>query len=598
MRHSGSLALVSFLALGAACSAGSAVGSGDHPAGSGATTASGGKGGSVGTGGGGGSINVGGTATGGSTTGGSSTGGSSATGGTGTGGSGATGGTGAVIGADLDCTDSKLGLPALRLLTRRELENTLNDIFPSVKGQWTDTLSANSSTYYGFDNDAAAAVNNQMVSALYDTALSLATAVTGTGLSTVLPCSATSKDHACATTFVDDFGRRLFRRPVAPAEEARYLTLFDSGLALADFPTALKWVITGMIQSPYAVYRSEIGTDSGGGARALSPYEIASELSYTFSGTAPTADLLDKVASGTAVDLVATAGELLKTDNGKELVQHFFEAYLAYSSGSAAVRTLTDPAPATGFDFVDVAPDMLGETRSFISDVVMTNGGGLIDLLTSPQTKPSQKLATYYGFPAPAADGTVTRPHGIGVLAQGSFLSSHANVDASSPTQRGLFAYYRLMCQPKLTPPNGVPPLSAATPANTTRELYEQSHASPGSSCAGCHTLFDPIGFGFEQFDQGGRFRTAQNGHVVDPAASAVDMNGNTLFSFSNEEELATALANQDESFQCLSAYLATYAFGSAAPCLGPTLKSKTAGILEAYASLAAEPNFTQRNAP
>ena len=39
-----------------------------------------------------------------------------------------------------------------------------------------------------------------------------------------------------------------------------------------------------LIQSPNALYRSEIGADSGGGMRQLSPYEVATELAYTFTG--------------------------------------------------------------------------------------------------------------------------------------------------------------------------------------------------------------------------------------------------------------------------------------------------------------------------
>ena len=54
------------------------------------------------------------------------------------------------------------------------------------------------------------------------------------------------------------------------------------------------------------------------------------------------------------------------------------------------------------------------------------------------------------------------------------------------------------------------------------------------------------------------------------------------------------------ESAQCFSAYMATFAFGSSTACLGPTaapgLSDGSVGIVDAYAALASEPNFTQRN--
>ena len=65
------------------------------------------------------------------------------------------------------------------------------------------------------------------------------------------------------------------------------------------------------------------------------------------------------------------------------------------------------------------------------------------------------------------------------MLAQGAFLSTHAGSDTSSPTKRGLFTFYKLFCQPKLTPPPNVPPLDTTTPmtgVNTTRDRYETLH--------------------------------------------------------------------------------------------------------------------------
>lgn len=596
------LGLSAILATGiAACSPASIVGPGGQTGGTGATTATGGAGGSVATGGSGAKSGSGGS----HATGGSSQGGSNATGGTGnSSGTGGSSGSSGMVGQVLDCPNGPaLGSPALRLLTRREFDNTINDIFPAAKGQWQDTLPANQATAYGFDNDAGAIVGNQLASALLDTALSIGTAITANGLTNLLSCAGSSANHACAKTFLDQYGPRLFRRPLTDAEEQRYLTLFDTGLAASDFKTALKWVIAGLIQSPNAVYRSELGAVAGN-VRKLSSYELATELSYTFTGSTPSADLL--AAAKSSLDPVATAKQLLQTAAGKEMVQQFFSAYVAYS-GTSVVRNLTNPSA----NFTDVSDDMVNETRAFISDVVLDKGGSLKELLTANTTNPSKALASYYSvnnanFPMPSADyASVTRPAGtgIGILAQGSFLTTHANGSYSSPTQRGLFVYYRLLCQPKLTPPNNVPPITDADTqaAKTTRELYETKHMAAGSNCKSCHQFFDPIGFGFEDFDQGGRYRTTQNGTAVDPSGHVLDPDGNMLFSFKTEEELATQLASSPESAQCFAAYMATYAFGSSASCLGPTsasgLLDGSVGIVDAYAALASEPNFTQRNA-
>jgi hypothetical protein len=503
------------------------------------------------------------------------------------------------VGYSLDCPAPVTGSPALRLFTRLELENTINDLFPGIKGQWTNSLPAGSVKESGFDNEAGTVPGNQFVAALTETAESIASALVGGGFATLLPCSAAAADRACAGTFVDQHGRRLFRRPLTQAEKDRYLTLFDSLRAATDFKASIKWIATGLIQSPNAVFRSEIGALANG-TRTLSPHEVATELAYTFTLSTPSDELLTKADSGALGDPVAIAKALLQTEGGKRAVQRFFEGYLGYTKVSSITKpNVTSPA------FSALGPEMVLETRAFIDDVVFQKKGGLKELLTASTSNPSKTLATFYGFPAPANDYAATaRPagRGIGVLAQGAFLASHANSDASSPTQRGLFPFYRLLCKGQLHAPADVPTIGSAAVTKTTRERYEVAHLTRGGACVGCHRQFDPIGFGFEHYDEAGRYRDMQNGEPINAAAAILGPDGTTpLFSFTSQEELVTGLANQAVAYQCFTAYLATYAFGSTESCLGPTqaaaLQAGTIGIVDALAGLAAEPHFTKRKA-
>lgn len=506
-------------------------------------------------------------------------------------------------GFNLECSAASIGAPVLRLLTRGELENSLRDIFPEVASAWTSSLPANSLSAYGFDNSASATVGNQLASALLETAESVATAVVGS-VGSLLPC-ASNGDQACAGQFLGKYGKRLFRRALTAAERTKYLEYFESVRTKSDFNTALKWMTIGLIQSPNAVYRHEIGASQGDGTRQLTPHEVATEIAYTYTGTTPTEDLLAKADSGSLGDPVALAQGLVNTDRGKLALHRYFEAYLGYARVSAtqkpnAVNT------ATNIRFADVNVDMARETRTFIEEVLYQKKGGLKELLTSPSTNPSSKLSQYYGFPAPSGDfASVARPagQGIGILAQGAFLATHANSDGSSPTQRGNFAYLRLLCGTKLHVPADVPPLGAPEPGvKTTRQRYEAVHAKPGSSCAGCHQFFDPIGFGFEHFDEGGRFRETENGLPINAAATVTPPDGSAPFSFTSQEELATALANLPVAQECFAAHLATYAFGTNEACLGASgvaaAQAGTLGVVDAFAQLAAEPHFTKRKSP
>ena len=148
---------------------------------------------------------------------------------------------------------------------------TLNSVFPSVAGQWQSELPANQVSVAGFDNAASNQVGNQYAELLLDTAESVADAVTASSaLGNLLPCSTSAPDRSCAEEYVTDYGQRLFRRPLTQEEKDRYLTFFDGALETADFATGIKWITVGLIQSPSAVYRSEIGSDMGDGNRKLS----------------------------------------------------------------------------------------------------------------------------------------------------------------------------------------------------------------------------------------------------------------------------------------------------------------------------------------
>jgi len=526
--------------------------------------------------------------------------------GTGNIGGGNTGGSGGTPTLTVACPTPALGAPMLRLLTRGEMVNTLNDIFPSVAGKWTSTLPAATVSSFGFDNDAHSAVGSQFAQLMLDTATSLATAVTGTALSGIMPCSQSSPNHACAETFLNQYGKRLFRRPITTAEHDRYLAFFDASLAKSNFTSALKWMLIGLVQSPNAIYRSEIGTVASDHTRHLTAYEEATALAYTFGGYTPSADLLAQADSGDLGDLRAVARNLQSTDAGKQAFMRFFQAYLGYTSVTSIQKpNITAQNNVPGFN--EVAADMIKETEAFITDVVVNKGGGLKELLTAPTTNPSAKLASYYGFPAPPSDfASLMRPagRGYGILAQGAFLATHASSDSSSPTKRGLFPFYRLFCQATRTPPPNVPQIGQPMPGMmTTRQRYEVAHAPASSTCGSqCHRLWDPIGFGFEHFDEGGRFRDTESGLPINSAASVPDPNNpdNALFSFAGEEDLVSGLANLPVANQCVAAYLATFAFGSGEACIGSSqvanLQAGTVGLAEAFVQLANEPHFTKRN--
>jgi len=509
------------------------------------------------------------------------------------------GGGSSVIGIEVllkTCDTSALGQPQLRRLTRGELQRTLDDIFPQVKGKWAVSLPEAESAL-GFDNDPAVlTVGGQVAGKLLDTATDLATALVADDvLPQALSC-ASAANHACAQTFLEQFGRRLFRRPLTQADRDRYLSFFDAQLAASDFKSAIKWLTIGLIQSPHAIYRREVGTLSGGEYQ-LSPHEIAGELAYMFTGTTPSADLLAQADAGqldSPEHLTTIAGQLLATPAGHDTLQRFFKGWLSYDQIPGTLPNVSG--------FAAVAPDMVKETQAFIQQTVLTDRGGLRELLTASYTNPSQALSSFYGLPAPSTDyAKVERPtgRGVGVLAQASLIAAHSHEAASSPTLRGLLVFERLLCGKRPQVPANVPTLVAPSPGvKTTRQRYEDQHMAAGTVCAGCHKNFDPLGFGFEHFDEAGRYREQEQGLPIDSSGSLSE-GDKQLFAFSGLDELAKNLSEQQRVGLCSSGYVNAYAFANAVACLGETRRTEFVtgklGFIDYYASLAAEPSLTRR---
>jgi hypothetical protein len=145
-----------------------------------------------------------------------------------------------------------------------------------------------------------------------------------------------------------------------------------------------------------------------------------------------------------------------------------------------------------------------------------------------------------------------------GLLTAPPVMALLATRTDSSPIARGKFVRERILCQTLPAPPPNVPPAPKANPMATTRERFAQHTASP--ECAGCHRLIDPVGFGFEGFDGGGRSRDTENGRPVDASGNleGTDVDG----PFAGAPALGRRLLASDGVRACLATTWFRYAFG------------------------------------
>ena len=307
---------------------------------------------------------------------------------------------------------------------------------------------------------------------------------------------------ACRAKFVREFGLRAFRRPLDLAEQRRYETLFASQ---KEFLQGAQLVIEAMLQSSSFLFRLE---DTS--APKWKAYATASRLAYGLWDTMPDAALFAAAEKG---ELSSPAGvrqqvrRMLDHPRARQSLNEFISQWLRFDRILTASKDRRRYPQFTR----ETAVAMTEEARLFVSDLVW-NDRNFMELFTAPYGYVNGELAGIYQVTPPAQEfGRVPFPAGserAGILGQALFLASTAKPDESSPTARGLFIREQFLCQHVPDPPAGVntnlPPFSANKP-QTNRDRLSEHVINPG--CASCHSLIDPIGFGFEKFDAVGSRR-------------------------------------------------------------------------------------------
>jgi len=467
------------------------------------------------------------------------------------------------------CTDDeeKPSPRLLRLLTRRELQGTLQDLlFVEIK----ETDIANlplEPRVRGYDNNAAASVvTSRHVDEYMNLAQTLADKAVREKKGQLVTCQPSAPD--CARSFVDKFGLRAFRRPLTSEERTRYEAMFETSLS-PTFDDGLKLVIASMISSPSFLYRSEAGEKQSDGSYKLTPYEVASALSYLYTGTMPDQALLDAAQKGqlaTKEQLEAQARRLLATDRAKKQLGEFSLQWLRSDNLLSAFK---DQGVYPLFSDA-VRKGMIEEQQRFFTDVVLTREGKFGELYTADYIFADQTLARYYGLNSSSNEFTKiqTTPESDrgGILGLGAVMAAHASSMESSPIKRGVFVRDRLLCQ-DLTPP---PPSLDTTPPGldptlTTRERFAKHTDDP--TCRGCHQFIDGIGFGLEGFDGAGMRRTEENKLPIDISGEIVGVEGlseDDEQPFEGQRQLAAVIAESDSAKSCLTLQYYRYARGYA----------------------------------
>ncbi|HKY40629.1 MAG TPA: DUF1588 domain-containing protein [Polyangiaceae bacterium] len=446
-----------------------------------------------------------------------------------------------------------------RRVSRTELMNIVRDVLKDDTGSAAQYLADDE--YRPFDNDyTVQRASRALIESLEALAEDIAVrAVLPANRGKLVTCTPTGPgDAACLRTVIENVGRRLYRRPLSEEQIAAYLTLQSYATennpdVPHDFYTAVDLVLRSMLQDPEVLYRIETGSSTGEpGIFKLDSHEIASRLSFLLWGSGPDDALLDQAQAGALLDPAArsaAATRLLADPRARTQLERFHAMWLGYRAVPASAEL------TAAFSL---------ETNKLINKVLFDQPSSYLDLFTSPETYVNNLTATQYGLTAPAGgEGWVpyANPERAGILSHGSVLAAFSKFSDTSPTQRGIFVQTRLLCNEVAPPPANVnvdePPMGEDAGA-CKLERYDAHRTL--ESCKACHALLDPIGYGLENYDIGGRYRTHDDANEACVLPGTGELPGHGTFS--GPGQLARLLVDSGELEQCFTQHLLSYAVG------------------------------------
>ena len=222
-----------------------------------------------------------------------------------------------------------------------------------------------------------------------------------------------------------------------------------------------------------------------------------------------------------------------------------------------------------GYRSIPQTPELVAafnrETSALIDRVVLDDPGSYLRLFTMDETFVDDALADHYDLPRPdGGEGWVSYEGSgrAGILGHGALLAAFSKFEDTSPTQRGILVRTRLMCETVPSPPPTVDvdqPPGGVMDALCKYERYAE-HRDQSSSCAGCHSLVDPIGFGLENFDIAGRYREHDDGLpecTIDGGGEIVGVGD-----FNGPGELSQLLVDNGYVDACAVQQFLAFAFG------------------------------------
>lgn len=394
----------------------------------------------------------------------------------------------------------------LRRLTNVEFDNTVRDVFgidptPKISADFPRDGFAGP-----FASNEKGQVTDQYLNRYQQAAERLGKEV-ASKVETLVTCSA--GDDQCAERFIQEIGKKAYRRPLDAQAVSALMTVFTAGKAGATFREGIEYVVQAMVMSPNFMYHVEAKAPSSQPFVGLPAPELAERLSYFIWGSIPDDALFAAVAAGkldTAEGLRAEATRMMGDPRASKQIEFFADQWLRLHE---ATDQVLDMVPR----YMDFSPEyaqaLVNEAKHFVGYTLGPKGDGTFEtLMTSNKSFPEGLGFKAYNMTAPAGyDGSspIEIPgRRAGLITMPAAMSAHSS-RSTSPIKRGVFVLNDVLCKKIELPENANVKAPEFVQGRSIRQGLED--VTKMEACAGCHAKINPIGFSLEGYDRMGRER-------------------------------------------------------------------------------------------
>lgn len=372
--------------------------------------------------------------------------------------------------------------------------------------------------------------------------------------------------RAAAREVARSLARAAYRRPPTDTELDVLVSIFDLGREnKLNYTESLSLMWKAILVSPQFLFitpASEV--DSKAEVVPLDDFQLASRLSYLLWSAPPDATLAALADNGQLHKpevLRAQVERMLQHERSRALFDGFGAQWLRV--GELKNQTF-DPEL-----FPQMSPAlrdaMIEEARLFFQSIVHDNQS-VLRFVDSDYTFVNEPLAELYGLQQAVTGPRMRRvkldnANRGGILGMPATLASTSFPNRTSPVRRGVWVLEQVLGERVPPPPPNVPELEDQEQKSfeglTLRQRTELHQSE--ATCANCHKVLDPIGFGLENFDAIGRWRDKNNTGVAIDSAGTLP----TGESFSNPAELKELLAKREgDMARNVTERLMAYALG------------------------------------